>query len=441
MSGHKIEICKSAAIATVELLSGKDYVTVVAFDSAAHNVVPMTRVSSKGAITGQIATLSSGGGTNMMPGMTAGRDALAGVKAKVRHMIVLSDGQTSGSGYEALAAQMHSDGITISTVAVGSGSHVALLQGVANSGGGEFYSTVDPTNIPRIFTQDAMVHMGRLIREESFAPRQVERHLMLEGCALGEAPQLLGYVKTNRKATAQVPLVTDMADPLLAHWQFGLGKVTAFTSDCKSRWAALWITGWPGYNQFWAQVLRETARQPQGRTMDIRLEQDSPGASILVDLLEDPAHFDNDASVTADVFFVAAGALGSSVKERHHLELQQTGPGRYRADFLPDEPGVYLVQARSGARTVSAGLVHSTSGEAATGRVDRPLLEKVCRLTGGTVLEGPEAALPPVRAGHAHFVELTPLLVKLLLLLFLADVAIRRWENVQGMFSLLARKG
>ena len=47
----------------------------------------------------------------------------------------------------------------------------------------------------------------------------------------------------------------------------GLAKVTAFTSDCKSRWSALLIAGWPGYGQFWAQVLRETARAPQGRNM------------------------------------------------------------------------------------------------------------------------------------------------------------------------------
>ncbi|MBN2475532.1 MAG: VWA domain-containing protein [Pirellulales bacterium] len=440
MSGQKIEICKSAAVATVDLLSSKDYVCVVSFDSAARVVVPMSRVTSKSTINGQIATLNSGGGTNMLPGMTTGREALAGVTAKVRHMIVLSDGQTRGGGYQALAAQMQAEGMTISTVAVGAGSHVALLQSVATAGGGQFYQTIDPTNLPRIFTQDAMVHMGRLIREESFAPKQVERHLMLEGCPLAEAPALLGYVKTNRKATAQVPLVTDLADPLLAHWQFGLGKVTAFTSDCKSRWAALWITGWPSYNQFWAQVLRETARKPQSQTMDIRLQHNSPSASILVDVLEDPAHFKNDASVVADVYFVAAGSLGSSMEQLEQLTLQQTGPGRYRADFLPDEAGVYLVRARAGAEVVSAGLVHNRSGETATGRVDRPLLENVCRLTGGRVLPDSEDTLPPIRAGHAHFVELTPLLLKLLLLLFMVDVAVRRWENVQGILSLFSRE-
>jgi Ca-activated chloride channel family protein len=64
---------------------------------------------------------------------------------------------------------------------------------------------------------------------------------MLKDIPFEASPDLHGYVKTNRKATAQVPLVTDLGDPLLAHWQFGLGKVTAFTSDCKSRWAAMWI--------------------------------------------------------------------------------------------------------------------------------------------------------------------------------------------------------
>ena len=440
MSGQKIEICKSAAIATIELLSSKDYVAVVSFDSAARTIVPMTRVSSKSTINAQISTLNSGGGTNMMPGMTTAREALSGVKAKVKHMILLSDGQTRGGGYEQVAAQIKAEGITISTVAVGSGAHGALLQGVAKAAGGEFYQTIDPTNLPRIFTQDAMVHMGRLIREESFAPQQVERHLMLAGCPVSEAPMLLGYVKTNRKATAQVPLVTDLADPLLAHWQFGLGKVTAFTSDCKSRWSALWITGWPSYSQFWAQVLRETARKPQSQTMDIHVQHNSATASIIVDLLEDPAHFKNDAAVVADVYYVAAGGLGSGMEQLHQLQLQQTGPGRYLASFLPEEAGVYLVRARSGAEVVSAGLVRSISGETATGRVNRKLLRKVCELSGGKVLDESEDTLPPILAGHSQFMELTPLLLKLLLLLFMADVAIRRWENVQGMLSIFSKE-
>ncbi len=440
MSGQKIELCKSAAVATVDLLSSKDYVTVVSFDSSAHVVVPITRVDDKGTINGQIAQLSSGGGTNMQPGMTAARQALSGVKAKAKHMIVLSDGQTNGGGYRQMATEMKAEGITVSTVGIGSGFNAALMQTIAAAGGGQFYHSFDPTNLPRIFTQDAMVHLGRLIREDPFQPKQVEPHPMLKGFPVDQAPDLLGYVKTNPKSTAQVPLVTDLADPLLAHWQYGLGKVTAFTSDCKSNWSVLWIEQWQtSFSQFWAQVFRETAREPQSRTMDISLVDASPSVEIGVDLLHNPAQFADRASVTADVYFRAAGALGSSTRHLEQVQLSQSAPGRYTGSFLPAEPGVYLVRARSAGKMVSAGHVHRVSGETASGRVDLHLLERVCKLAGGSVLADSQPIGLLDQTGNARPIDLTPALLRLLLLLFLADVAIRRWENVMGMVSIFQR--
>ncbi|MDP6115850.1 MAG: VWA domain-containing protein [Planctomycetota bacterium] len=436
MSGQKIELCKSAAISTVELMSSKDYIGIVAFDSQARWIVPITKVKSPSSISSQISTINAGGGTNIHPGMVEGRQALNSVRAKVKHMIVLTDGHTGGSGYQALAAQIHSEKTTISTVGVGGGADIGLLQSIAAAGGGQFYQTTDPSTIPRIFTQDAMVHMKKMVREEAFKPRQVERHPMLKGWDSSKAPELLGYVKTNRKATAQVPLVTDLGDPLLAHWRYGLGKVTAFTSDCKSRWSSLWLTGWrDGYSQFWAQVLREMARPPQGRLMDIRLEERGGEARIIVDLLEDASQFKNNATVEADIYMVPANSFGSSLKELAHKKLDQEGPGLYTGQFSTDEPGVYLVRARSGADMVSAGLVHNPSSESATGRVNRQLLEKVCELTGGRILEENEVKLPPIPAGQASYVELTPYILKIMLLLFIADIVIRRWENVAGMIE------
>ncbi len=441
MSGQKIELCKSAASATAELLSRKDFIGVVVFDSSARWVVPMTRAGNRASIAGRIATISAGGGTNIHPGMTAAQKALMAVKARIRHMIVLSDGQTSGSGYEALASQIKAAGITVSAVAVGGGADARLLQAIATNGGGQFYRTVDPRSIPRIFTQDAMVHAGRLIREKAFAPKQVERHPMLKGWAAAEAPNLLGYIKTRRRATSQVPLVTDLGDPLLAHWRFGLGKVTAFTSDCKSRWSALWITNWrSGYSQFWAQVLREMARPPQGQNMDMRIEEHGHEARITVDLLEDAARYKNQAEVRADVYFVPAGALGSSLKHLVGMKLEQEGPGLYAGSFRPEKPGVYLVRGRSGARMVSAGLVHNASSEAAGGRVNLGLFEKVTKATGGSVLTAEVGSLGRRAAAHSRFRELDPLVLKLLLLLFMVDVIIRRWENARGMIDLAREK-
>ena len=439
MSGQKIEICKAAAVASAELLSNKDFIGVYAFDSQVHEVVPMTKVTSTSTIAGQIALIGSGGGTNIYPGMAKAREELNAVKAKVKHMIVLSDGQSSGDGYQALASQCHAEGITISTVAVGSGAQVGLLQSVAAAGGGQSYVTMDPNSIVRIFTQDTLTHTGRMIREEAFEPRLVEAHPMLRDWEDGLAPPLLGYVKTNRKATAQVPLVTDTGDPLLAHWRFGLGKVTAFTSDCKSRLAALWVSDWPGYSALWSQILRETARPPQGLNMDLRLEESGSDVKVAVDLAEDAGTRRNGATVEAEVFYVPASALASGMKTVATLTLEQEGPGWYSSQFRPYDPGVYLVRARSGSQIVSAGYVHNPSEEVATGRVDEALLRQVCEITGGTYLESADQPLELTGTDVARYVELWPYLMMAFLAVFLLDLFIRRWENVMGVGDQVMR--
>ncbi|MCB1203441.1 MAG: VWA domain-containing protein [Verrucomicrobiae bacterium] len=437
MAGQKIEICKSAAIASAELLSNKDFIGVYAFDSQVHEIVPMTKVTSTSTIASQVALIGSGGGTNIYPGMVKAREELNRVKSKIKHMIVLTDGQSSGEGYQALASQCHAEGITISTVAVGAGAQVGLLQSIAAAGGGQSYVTMDPNSIVRIFTQDTLTHTGRMIREEAFEPHLVEKHPMLRDWEDGVAPPLLGYVKTNRKATAQVPLVTDTGDPLLAQWRFGLGKVTAFTSDCKSRWAALWVSDWEGYSRIWSQILRETARAPQGLYMDLRLEEVGSEVKIAVDLAEDAATRRDGAEVEADIFHVPANALGAGMKTIATLPLAQEGPGWYASRFRPADPGVYLVRARSGSQIVSAGYVHNPSSEVATGQVNDSLLREACALTGGTYLESAES--PPLLTGEnvSRYVELWPYLMMAFLGLLLVDLCIRRWENVLGVLDLL----
>ncbi len=439
MSGEKLEMAKSASIATADVLTRNDSIGVYAFDSEAHVVVPMTRLTSTAAVAGQIASISSGGGTNLYPAMLEARNALQRVKAKIKHMIILTDGQTSGQGYEAMASQCRAEGVTISTVAVGEGSHVALLQAIASLGGGQSYTTVDASNIMRIFTQDTLIHTGRMIREEAFEPQLVERHPILAGWDKFDSPPLLGYVKTLRKSTAQVPLVTDIGDPLLAHWRYGLGKVTAFSSDAKSRWASLWISRWNGFGQFWSQVLRETARPPQGQNMDLRCEMEGDDARVSVDVLQDAGTRGNEARVAAEVFFVSAESLGSPLKQVQALALRQSGPGLYEGLFKPEQAGVYLVRAQSGSQMVTAGLVHNPSGEVSLGSVNDNLLRDVAQMTGGSYL-AQDKTLDLGKAKAKRYIELWPYLIMALLALFLIDVAVRRWEHVLGLWEMFFGK-
>ena len=178
-------------------------------------------------------------------------------------------------------------------------------------------------------------------------------------------------------------------------------------------------------------MLRETAREPQGRTLDVRIEEAGEWVRVLADALEDPSRWRNDAAVEADVYFVPAGAPGTALKPVAHETLEQKGPGRYETRFRAQKAGLYLVRARAGADLVSAGFVRNVASEAAGGRLDRALLERVCALTGGRVL-GEGEGIVEDRPGRARWVELAPMLLGMLLLGFVADLAMRRWENVLG---------
>jgi uncharacterized membrane protein len=440
MAGEKLELTKSAAIASAELLDDQDYIGVYAFDSSAQPVLPMTKVRNAGDVVGQLSTLSSGGGTNAFPAMMMARQDLNAVKAKVKHMIVLTDGQTTGQGYTTLANECQADGITISTVAIGSGAQISLLQAIAAAGGGKSYVTMDPSAITRIFTQDTMMHTGRLIREEPFQAKLGEDHPMLRSWKPEDAPPLLGYVRTNPKPAAQVPLLTASGDPLLAHWHFGAGKVTAFTSDCKSRWGALWVNGWDGYSRLWSQILRETARPPQTRNMDLRIEPKGDAIRIEVDLLADAGTRQNNADVEAEVYFVPANSLGTGLKRIAATRLEQRGPGSYETSLALHEAGAYLVRARCGAAQVSAGHIHQPITEVATGQANRERLERVAKITGGQCLSSASEPLTLSGAGVARHVELWPYLLGLFLGLFFVDLLVRRWENALGIVEFITRK-
>jgi hypothetical protein len=118
------------------------------------------------------------------------------------------------------------------------------------------------------------------------------------------------------------------------------------------------------------------------------------------------------------------------------LTLEQEGPGWYGSSFRPSDPGVYLVRARSGSQMVSAGHVHNPSTEVATGQIDDALLKEACAITGGTYLENADAPLELTGEDVARYVELWPWLMLAFLVVFLLDLAIRRWENVLGVVDL-----
>ncbi len=257
MRGAKMNLCRSAALAAAGTLRKDDRIGIVAFDVEPTWVAPLMPAGDQDALRARVAMLDAGGGTHILPAMKAGLDALGSVDARIKHMIVLSDGRTQGGAYAELARRAANTRVTISTVSIGEKTDRELMASIADIGKGRHYQTRDAADLPRILTADTADHAGDLVREGRFTGRTRDRHPMLSGWTPAPTMELTGYVRTQEKPGATVPLLARDDDPLLATRRLGSGVVLAFTSDVAPRWAGPWLKHPDSFSTFWAHVLRD----------------------------------------------------------------------------------------------------------------------------------------------------------------------------------------
>lgn len=428
MGGDKIELAKEAAIAAVELLGSRDYAGVVAFDGAPQWIVELQGAGNQTGIIQQVMQLQAGGGTHIAPALEEAANALASVPATLKHAILLTDGQSQPGDYAGIVNRMVNGQVTVSTVAVGDGADTALLQEIARWGRGRYYFTADPFDIPQIFTRETMSASKSSLVEEPFLPVVTRSAPVIQSIDWDSTPFLLGYVVCTAKPTAEVPLITERGDPLLASWRFGLGKSVAFMSDAKSRWAADWL-GWPGYSRFWAQVVRDTLRDTRQQGVETRIVHRGESGRIVVDAATDAGDFVNGLH--------GAVQMVRPSREIETVALRQTAPGRYEAEMDTSETGSYLFKIR---QTLDAagedvyadftrGLTISYKPEYRHLGTNTEFLEALARDTGGSFNPAAEDlfAVSPEESVRIRR-DIGAWLLAAALVLFVVDVAMRRLD-------------
>ncbi len=321
MSGQPIVLARQAARAAAELLSGRDYIGVVGFDSNPQIVCDLTSAGNRNQVADSIDSLQASGGTDLYPAMVAARDMLASAPAKIKHVICMTDGQTSESNLLALTQEMADAGMTVSSVALGEGSARALLSSIAETGKGRYYETDDPANVPQIFTRETMQASKSAIKEDLFASVQLTDHPLMSGFEKADLPFILGYVMTRPKATAQVLLVAETGDPLLAVSRFGLGNGLAWTSDLTEKWGSEWLS-WSGGGKFWAQVLRGILRKDTGTGISLQKSHADEVLSLTVKRSDEAGRLLNNVPWEIE----ALDEYGKSVD----VAVQETGLGSYK---------------------------------------------------------------------------------------------------------------
>ena len=321
MEGTPMELARQAARAAAELLGGQDQIAVIGFDDQPQLVCDLTPAGNRAAISGSIDSLQAGGGTNLQPAMVQARDILRGASARLKHVIAMTDGQTDPSNLVELAREMADSGMTVSSVAMGQGAAGGLLEQIAEAGGGRYYQTDAPENVPQIFTRETMQASRSAIKEDLYNSASVTEHPLLSGFERADFPPVLGYVMAKPKPTAQVLLATETGDPLLAIARFGLGTGIAFTADLTERWGGEWLA-WDGCGKFWAQAIRAALRKEDAVGIETKVSEDR-GRMII-----DVNRSDDAGRPLAGVEW-RTGAMDDAGKEQA-VSVEETGVGRYR---------------------------------------------------------------------------------------------------------------
>ncbi|MFC1715177.1 VWA domain-containing protein, partial [Candidatus Poribacteria bacterium] len=417
----KLDLAKEAAASVVGFLTDKDQMGVVAFDAEAQEIVRLEKVESKGKIEDKIATIRAGGGTNVYPALEVAHRWLKNADTQLKHVILASDGksQQSDDAYR-LVSEMAQDKITVSTIAIGVDADSAVMGDLADLGQGRYYETNDAGELPRIFVKEAFA-ASKLIMEGDFRPVVSENTEILKGITTDSLPPLRGYVGTSLKDGASDFITSDTGDPILAGWQYGLGRALAFTSDTRPKWAVQWLR-WENFSKFWSQAIGWSLAASSG---EFHASANIVGnmGSISVDAMDSNGRFRNFLDFQANV-------VGPNLT-RENITLQQSGPGRYEATFDAGQMGTYLVHVSEmkdgkALNSQNTGAVASYSPEYKDIQPNLPLLRSLAAATGGRFNPEPADIATHGEAGVWKLQTLWRLLVLLAILLFFLDVALRR---------------
>ena len=468
---------EQCAIKAVDALSAKDEIGVISYGwrgGGSQWDFPLAEKGDGGRVKAAIKNMQLGDMPSFDDSMNValnGGNGMKGLKdstARHKHVIIISDGDP-GAPNANLVQQYINAKVSVSTVTVyphmgGAGPGGALpptMQLIADQLKGKAYGPINnnPGQLPQIFIKEASIVKRSLIHEEEGGiPIRMNDASSEAVKGFAQVPPVFGMVLTSKKNDPKVVLALaagKMNDPILAHWQTGLGKAAVFTSDAHNKWASPWVSS-PEYGKFWAQVVRSVARPPMSTDFDVQVVQNGDRAKVVVEAVNRDSEFLNFMSITGTV---AGPGAGDDERLGKPMRLVQTGPGTYEGEFDVKEAGNYVValnyrgRANAGEEPSSGllltGLSRSTSAELRDLRSNAAKLREIADRTRGRVLPPFDPAAADVFTRDGLKVSASPmpvwdLLIPVLLALILLDVAVRRiawdWMSTKRLVATAAER-
>ncbi len=432
MLGKKMLFAKKASIELIKQLTKNDQFGIIAFDTSPYVVLQLQPIEEgKKELIRKLSRLRADGGTDIFPALDIAHQQLIQTDAKSNHVILLSDGNTRSIYYQygALIRKLKQANITVSTIALGKWLvNTKLLRDIADKTKGKFYQITDIIKLPRLIIQDSEKFVSQSdFHETHFYPILNQKSQILQGIYKEQLPPLKGYTITEAKDKAEVPLTTDITgktDPILANWRYGLGKTVMYASDADARWSSKWIN-WSKFDKFWSQVVHWAMRDISKTDYNLKVDAKNDLTSLLI---ESSRGLEKDTKMSVSIL--------TPEDDGKELNLKQIAPQRFTSILHDVDPGTYMLKiAKIKDRKVVdlkvkgfivPEKVESKPREYSDAGNNIPLLKGIAEITDG-LLNPTEEQLMVEEEEIIRIRDLANYLIPLAMILFIFDIAVRRY--------------
>jgi uncharacterized membrane protein len=419
MEGRKMELARLAAVGVVENLRPIDLVGVLIFDNTFEWAVPIRRAEDKNAIKRLIAGITPDGGTQIPPALSEAYRRIQPVQATYKHIVLLTDGISEEGDANEVSRDALTKRVTISSVGLGQDVNRSFLERIAVNAGGKAYFLTDPSALEQILIKDVMEHTGSTAVERPQKPVVSRPAELLAATGIESAPALKGYIRFEAKPSAEVILKIDR-DPLLARWQYGLGRAAVFASDAKARWAADWVA-WAGFDRFWTNLTRDLL--PHSQAGEALVEYDSANGELVIHYrlgggVEEPARIPG-------IYVFGPGGFHQPV------DVKRVAAGSYRGRLaIGDSQGLFRVRPLEESRAFPEVGLYRPEDELEDFGSNELLLKQVATFTGGRFEPRPADVFQPGGRYIPTVIPLWPGLLALAVAMTLAELVMRKWKGV-----------
>ncbi|MBQ9502904.1 MAG: VWA domain-containing protein [Lentisphaeria bacterium] len=232
MRGTRIALARETARLALNKLQDHDLAGIVEFHGRRRWAAPLQSAADRLELRRALNRLNAGGGTVILPAVQEAFYALRNADARLKHVLIITDGGVEQGDFEGLLRQMARSDITVSTVLAGSGTSPFLEQ-LALWGGGRHYTASSRFALPELtFRQSGREDLPP--RREGSFPLEIRSRLPL--FASLPAGLRTGGVVESGLAPGGEELIRASGMPFIAAKRSGAGTVAVVNSELEGPW-------------------------------------------------------------------------------------------------------------------------------------------------------------------------------------------------------------